>query len=108
MRSISHLKLIAMIIVHDSFICKPGNASKMAKMFKQAMSGMQEVQHIMTDMTGSFNKVVVVMQFENLAAYEKSFEKYMQDSEEMKKVKDIMKDYTDMYLTGTREIYRVN
>ena len=27
-----------MIIVHDTFICKPGNASKVAKMFKEAMA----------------------------------------------------------------------
>ena len=34
-----------MIIVHDIFICKPGNASKMAKMFKemQAATGMNGV-----------------------------------------------------------------
>jgi hypothetical protein len=24
-----------MIIVHDTFICKPGNASKLAKLFKE-------------------------------------------------------------------------
>ncbi len=28
-----------MIIVHDTFVCKPGNASKMAKMFKEVMAG---------------------------------------------------------------------
>jgi hypothetical protein len=27
-----------MIIVHDIFICKPGNASELAKMFKEAMT----------------------------------------------------------------------
>ena len=31
----------------------------------------------------------------------------MQDSEEMKKMKEIMKDYHEMYLTGSREIYKV-
>ena len=96
-----------MIIVHDIFICKPGNASKLAKMFKEAMTGNTEVVNIMTDMTGQFNKVVMVSKYENLTAYEKSFEKYMQDTAEMKKMKEIMKDYHEMYLTGSREIYRV-
>ena len=96
-----------MIIVHDIFICKPGNASKLAKMFKEAMTGNTEVVNIMTDMTGQFNKVVMVSKYENLTTYEKSFEKYMQDTEEMKKMKEIMRDYHEMYLTGSREIYRV-
>ncbi len=97
-----------MIIVHDIFICKPGNASKMAKKFKEAMADMKELVHIMTDMTGEYNKVVMVSQFENLAAYEESFQKYMTQSEELKKMQDAMAGYHDMYLTGCREIYRVN
>jgi len=96
-----------MIIVHDTFVCKPGNASKVAKLFKEAMAGDGEVLHIMTDMTGQFNRVVMVSQYENLAAYEKSFEKYMSDSEETKKMKEKMAGYTDMYQSGSREIFRV-
>jgi heme-degrading monooxygenase HmoA len=95
-----------MIIVHDIFICKPGNASKLAKMFKEAMSGNNELVNIMTDMTGQFNKVVMVSRYESLAAYEQSFEKYKQQSEEMKKMNDAMAGYHDMYLTGSREIYQ--
>ncbi|HXL57495.1 MAG TPA: hypothetical protein VN958_14625 [Chitinophagaceae bacterium] len=68
-----------MIIVHDIFICKPGNASKVAKLFKEVMADNDELVNIMTDMTGQYNKVVMVSRYENLAAYEKSFEKYMQD-----------------------------
>ena len=96
-----------MIIVHDIFICKPGNASKLAKKFKEAMADMTELVHVMTDAVGQFNKVVMVSQYENLAAYETSFEKYMQKSEEMKKMEEAMAGYQDMYLTGSREIYQV-
>jgi heme-degrading monooxygenase HmoA len=96
-----------MIIVHDIFVCKPGNASKVAKLFKEVMSGNSELIHIMTDMTGQFNKVVVVSKFENLTAYEESWKKYEQDTEAMKKMAEAMKGYTEMYLTGSREIYRV-
>jgi hypothetical protein len=95
-----------MIIVHDTVICKPGNASKMAKMFKEAMADNKELVNIMTDMTGQFNKVVMVTKYESLADYEKSFEKYIKGSEEMKKMNEKMAGYTDMYLTGSREIYR--
>jgi heme-degrading monooxygenase HmoA len=96
-----------MIIVHDIFICKPGNASKVAKMFKEAMEGNKELVNIMTDMTGQFNRVIMVSQYENLTAYEQSWEKYMQNSEEMKKMQEKMKGYQDMYVTGSREIYKV-
>jgi heme-degrading monooxygenase HmoA len=95
-----------MIIVHDIFICKPGNASKVAKMFKEAMAGNTELVNIMTDMTGQFNKVVMVSKYESLADYERSWEKYQKDTEAMKKMEKIMSGYQDMYLTGSREIYR--
>jgi len=96
-----------MIIVHDIFICKPGNASKLAKMFKEGMTGNNELVHIMTDMTGQFNKVVMVSKHENLSAYEQSWEKYKEDTEAMKKMTESMKGYHEMYLTGSREIYQV-
>ena len=98
---------LLMIIIHDIFICKPGNASKLAKKFKEAMAGNNELVNIMTDMTGQYNKVVMVSQFENLTAYEQSWEKYKEDSETMKKMTEIMAGYQDMYLTGSREIYQV-
>ena len=96
-----------MIIVHDIFICKPGNASKLAKKFKEAMAGNDEHVNIMTDMSGQYNKVVMVSKYESLAAYEQSWEKYKQDTEAMKKMNEIMTGYQDMYLTGSREIYQV-
>ena len=96
-----------MIIVHDIFICKPGNASKLAKMFKEAMAGSEELLHIMSDMTGQYNRVIMVSKFENLTAYEQSWEKFKQDTEAMKKMNETMKGYQEMYLTGSREIYQV-
>lgn len=96
-----------MIIVHDIFICKPGNASKLAKKFKEAMAESSELVNIMTDMTGDYNKVVMVSKYDSLAAYEQSWEKYKQESEAMKKMEQAMAGYQDMYLTGSREIYQV-
>ena len=97
-----------MIIVHDIFICKPGQASKFAKLFKEVMADNDNLVHIMTDMTGNYNKVVMVTQYDSLTAYEQSFQKYAQDSEEMKSMKEKMKGYHEMYLTGSREIYQVS
>ena len=96
-----------MIIVHDIFVCKPGNASKLAKKFKEAMGDLSELVHIMTDMTGQFNRVIMVTKYENLTDYENNWEKYKPDSPEMKKMNDAMAGYQDMYLTGSREIYKV-
>jgi hypothetical protein len=64
-----------MIIVHDIFICKPGNASKLAKIFKEVMTGNNELVNIMTDMTGQFNRVEMVTKYDNLTAYEQFWEK---------------------------------
>ena len=77
-----------MIIVHDIFIWKPGNASKLAKKFNEAMAGNNELVNIMTDMTGQFNRVIMVTKYQNLTAYEQSWEKYMKKSEEMKKMEE--------------------
>jgi heme-degrading monooxygenase HmoA len=96
-----------MIIVHDIFVCKPGNASKLAKKFKEAMSGLSEVVNIMTDLSGQFNRVIMVSKYDSLGAWEKSWEKYKENTEEMKKINEMMAGYQDMYLTGSREIYQV-
>ena len=96
-----------MIIVHDIFVCKPGNASKLAKMFKEAMTGNNELVNIMTDLSGAFNRVIMVTKYENLAAYEQNWEKMKQNPEAMKKMSEAMTGYTEMYTTGSREIYQV-
>lgn len=96
-----------MIIVHDTFICKPGNTSKLAKLWKEVMVDDKHLVNIMTDMTGQFNRVIMVTQYEDLTGYQKSFEEYMNPSPEMQEAFKKMEGYTDMYLTGSREIYKV-
>ena len=56
-----------MIIVHDIFICKPGNASKIAKLFKEwaDVTPDKNVQ-VMTDMTGQYHRVVIAASFKIL------------------------------------------
>lgn len=96
-----------MIIVQETFVCKPGNASKLAKKFKEAMTGMSELVYIMTDMTGQYNRVIMVTKYDSLSAYEKNWEKYEHDAEAMKKMNEAMAGYQDMYLTGSREVFKV-
>lgn len=96
-----------MIIVQDIFICKPGNASKLAKLFKEIMNGRPEHVNILTGVSGEFNKVIMLSKYESMTAYEHSYEEYMQDSEEVKIIKEKMRGYHEMYDTGSREIYQI-
>src|SRR5690348_3305570 len=96
-----------MIIVHDTFVCKPGNASKVAKLFKEAMAGEKEVVNILTDMTGQYHRVIMVSQYENLSAYDQAFEKYKNPTPEMKEAMKKMEGMNEMYTSGSREIYKV-
>ncbi len=96
-----------MIQIHDTFICKPGNASKIAKMCKENMGMFPETVNILTDMTGQYHRVIMISKFENLAEYEKSFEKWANPTPEMKKMNEQFKDMNEMYTSGGREIYKV-
>jgi hypothetical protein len=96
-----------MIIVHDIFICKPGNASKIAKLFKEwADVAPKKNVSVMTDMTGQFHRVVIASRFENLTEYEEEM-KNMGQSPEEKKVMEKFKDMNEMYVSGSREIFKV-
>jgi hypothetical protein len=98
-----------MIIVHNTFVCKPGNASKLAKLFKEwAEFEKKEGRdtYIMTDMTGQFHRVISVSTHENLAKYEEDMNKVGQ-SPEQKKLMEKFKDMNEMYVSGSREIYKV-
>jgi heme-degrading monooxygenase HmoA len=98
-----------MIIVHDIFICKPGNAGKLAKLFKE-WADLEKTRGfnmtIMTDMTGQWHRVIVVTPYESLADYEKKMGQ-MGDSPEHKKLMEKFKDMNEMYVSGSREIYKV-
>lgn len=97
-----------MIIVHDIFVCKPGNASKLAKLFKEwAEVRPKKNTYVMTDMTGQFHRVVVAANYDSLAAYEEELKKMGQESPEEKAIMEKFKDMNEMYVSGSREIYKV-
>lgn len=96
-----------MITVHDIFVCKPGNASKIARLFKEwaDVAPKKNVQ-VMTDMTGQYHRVVVVSSFDSLTAYEEDM-KTMGQTPEEKEVMEKFKDMNEMYVSGSREIFKV-
>jgi quinol monooxygenase YgiN len=100
-----------MIIVHSTFVCKPGNAGKMAKLFKENIpsneTGKGGGVYIMTDMTGQFHRVVMVSTYESLAAFDEEMKKMGADTPENKKMGEAMKGMNDMYISGSREIFKV-
>lgn len=96
-----------MITTHDIFVCKPGNASKIAKLFKEwADVAPKKNVTVMTDMTGQFHRVIVASTFDSLAAYEEEA-KTMGQSPAEKEVMAKFSDMNDMYTSGSREIYKV-
>ncbi len=96
-----------MIIVHDTFVCKPGNAGKLAKMFKEWAETEPAALHVMTDMTGQWHRVIMVSQYEDLTAYEKNWEEQMKDTPKNREMSEKFKNMNDMYVSGSREIYKV-
>lgn len=98
-----------MIIVHDIFVCKPGNASKLAKLFREwadLEKGRGFEITVMTDLTGQYHRVIMVTKHESLSTYDRDKDT-MGDSPEHKKLMEKFKDMNDMYVSGSREIYRV-
>jgi len=69
-----------MLIIREVFTAKPGQASKLAKLFKKGFAG-DPTTRVMTDMVGDYNTVVVEVQVENLAEFEKQMKDYSRESQ---------------------------
>ena len=93
-----------MIIVRNCFVAKPGHASKLAAQLKEAaaMAGMPK-HRVLTDLTGDFNRVVMEYEAENVSEFEARMKQYMTDEV----LREKMKGYTDLWITGSREILQV-
>jgi hypothetical protein len=94
-----------MIIVRNCFVAKPGNATKLAAQLKEAAAlatGMKGYR-VLTDLTGDFNRVVLEYEADNVG----EFEARMRDYATNEAFRGKMKGYTDLYVTGSREILQV-
>jgi hypothetical protein len=90
-----------MIVVRNCFVAKPGNASKLAGQLKEAAAAAKMPKHrVLTDLTGDFNRVILEYEAENVTEFEARMKQYMTDETFREK----MKGYTELWVTGSREI----
>ena len=90
-----------MIVVRNCFVAKPGNASKLAAQLKEAAAAAKVPKHrVLTDLTGDFNRVILEYEAENVTEFEARMKQYMTDETFREK----MKGYTELWVTGSREI----
>jgi len=93
-----------MMIVRNSFIAKPGQASKLAAQLKEmAAAGKLPNHRILTDVTGEFNRVVMEFEVESAAGFEAMYKRYTSEPE----IREKAKGYTDLWITGSRELFQI-
>jgi len=91
-----------MYIIRNSFVAKPGHASKLIATLKD-MSSTLPGARVLTDMTGEFNRVIMEFQIESLSDFEARMQQYATDPE----IRAKSQGYTELWMTGSREILRV-
>jgi hypothetical protein len=93
-----------MIVVRNCFVAKPGSAGKLAAMLKEATAVAQLPKvRVLTDVTGDFNRVVMEFEVEDIA----EFETRLKDYHTNEKFREKMKGYTDLWVTGSRELLQI-
>jgi hypothetical protein len=93
-----------MIVVRNRFIAKPGMASKLAAHLKEALTVSKMAKHrILTDMVGEFNQVVLEFEIQNIGEFEAMQKEYSTNTA----FRDKMKGYTDLWISGSREILQI-
>ena len=90
-----------MIIVRNIFIAKPGNASKLASQFKTAAAAAKlPNSRVLTDVTGEFNRVILEYEVDTISGFEERLKDYATNEA----LRAAMKGYTDLWMTGSREL----
>lgn len=93
-----------MIVIRHCFVAKPGHGSKLAKLIKEAIPVTKLVNaRVLTDVTGDFNRVILEHEADTLAGFEASQKEYATN----KAFQEKMKGYTDLWISGSREILQV-
>jgi hypothetical protein len=93
-----------MIVVRNTFVAKPGHASKLATQLKEAAAASNIAKaRVLTDLTGEFNRVVLEYEVENISGFEAGLKDYATNAAFREK----MKGYTDLWITGSREILQI-
>lgn len=93
-----------MFVIRNTFVAKPGCASKLAAQLKEAVAAFQMPGgRVMSDVTGDFNRVIMEHTAESL----EEFEKRMQEVMGSPIYRERMAGYTELWITGSREVLRV-
>ncbi len=97
-----------MFIVRETVTAKPGQAGKLSKLFRNVFN--DPSVRILTDEVADFNTVIIEMTFNNLSEFESLMDGYRKGQPAPTMVPDAfeqMSNFTEMYYTGKREIFRV-
>lgn len=93
-----------MFLIRNVFKCKPGQAKNLIERFQKSMSLMEGVKHrILVDHVASFWTVVLEIETEDLAGYERQLSDYGSRTD----VQEAMSGYMDSVESGYREIFRI-
>ncbi len=93
-----------MLVIREVFTAKPGQASKLAAMFKAANAAYPAMKaRVLTDYAAQFNTVVLEADVADMAEFDRHMHEYQTNAA----LRETLKGYTDLWLTGRREIYRV-
>ncbi|HXJ39686.1 MAG TPA: hypothetical protein VNH18_10440 [Bryobacteraceae bacterium] len=93
-----------MLVVRNVFVARPGCAGKLAVLLKNAVTAFEMPNaRVMTDLTGDFNRVIMEYTAESLAEVEKR----MQETMGSQMYRERMAGYTELWITGSREVLRV-
>jgi hypothetical protein len=93
-----------MFVIRNTFIAKPGCAGKLAAQLKEAVVAFEMPgARVLTDLTGDFNRVIMEHTAESMG----EFEKRMQETMASPLYRERMAGYTELWITGSREILRV-
>jgi hypothetical protein len=93
-----------MLLVREVFVARPGCASRLAGLMKEAVAaGWPGTCRVMTDVTGEFNRVLLETEVQSLAELERRMEEYSANPASRER----MKGFTELYLTGSREVLRI-
>lgn len=94
-----------MLVVRNVFVARPGQASKLASQFKTAGAAANMAKfRVLTDLTGGFNRVILEYEVDGLG----DFEAQQADYETNEALRAAMEGYTDLYISGHREILRIH
>lgn len=93
-----------MFLIRNVFKCKPGKAKNLIEHLQNSMALMEETnQRILVDHVANFWTVVLEIETESLAEFEKQFQEYGQRED----VQKAMSGYLDSVESGYREVFRI-